>query len=332
MRRVSAGQASQSRRLQSGLSMIEVMIALTLGLVAVGGATVIYLSNRQSYAMVESVARLEENARFAVDLLSRDIREAGNSVCGGALISTNLVTATNTWAMWERGLVGDVLSPSPSAGLTIAAPTGPTAQVAGTGSLLVWSGSAAGTPVQITAHDPVAKTFTTSGNSGYKASDVVVACDGSQLLTVELPSDASGTTVTYTDVPPSRSPQLNAGGYLNPLTAYIWYIGSSTTQTGAKALRRLTIDKSGSWGINNDEMVTGVSGLQIKYLLANAAGVPTATDYQNATAVGTQWPLVSAVRLTLTFENSDKAGSTGSAATAIQYEVPMTANIKVRVP
>jgi type IV pilus assembly protein PilW len=332
MKPVSAHQRSQARRLQYGLSMIEVMIALTLGLVAVGGATAIFLSNRQSFAVVESVARLEENVRFAVDLLSRDIREAGNSVCGGALIRTDVVTATNTWATWERGLVGDVLNSSPVAGLTLARPTGDTAQITGTGSLLVWSGSAAGTPVQFTAHNPTAKTFTTSGASGYKRADVLVACDGSQLLTFEAAIDASGDTVTYTDGTPPSSPQLNAGGYLNPLTAHIWYIGKSTTQADKKALRRLTIDKSGSWGNNNDEMVTGVSGLQIRYLLTNAAGVPTATQYLDSTAVGTQWPLVSAVRLTLTFETSDSAGSTGSAATAITYEVPVTVNIKVRVP
>ncbi|MFM6990533.1 MAG: PilW family protein [Rhodoferax sp.] len=332
MRQGSSGHRGTSRRVQYGVSIVEVMIALTLGLVAVGAAAAIYLANRKSFATAESIARMEENARFAVDLLSRDIREAGNSICGGALISTNVVTPTNTWALWDRGLVGDVLtSGSPSAGFTIAAPTGATRQLANTSSLLIWSASAAGTPIQITGHNRTTRTFTTSGDSGFQPNDVVVACDGSQVLTVEVETDPSGNDLTYVDNAAS-SPQINPGGYLTPLTAHIWYVGKSATQPGAYSLRRLSIDKTGAWGGNNDEMVTGVTDLQISYLLADTFGAPSASSYQNAAAVGTQWPLVSAVRLTLTLATVDKTGSSGSAATVITHDVPMTAGIKVRLP
>jgi type IV pilus assembly protein PilW len=330
MRTFPPSLPSKARSLQYGVSIIEVMVALTLGLVAVGGAAAIYLANRRSFTIVENVGRLEENARFAIDLLSRDIREAGNSVCGGALIPTNIVTAPNDWALWDRALVGIVFANSPTPGLTIASPPGGSAQMSNTDSLLVWSGSAAGSPFQITSHSLASKSITTSGNTNYQANDVVVACDGSQLLTFEVASTPVANVLTYID-PSASSPQLNAGGYLTPLTAHVWYVGKSAT-TGGYALRRLTIDKTGSWGSNNDEMVTGVTGLQIRYLLADATGLPTGTDYQDSTAVGTQWPLVTAVRLTLTLSTLDPAGSTGSASTVITHDVPMTVNIKVRVP
>ena len=320
---------SMARRLQYGVSIVEVMIALTLGLVAVGGAAAIYLANRRSFTTVENVGRLEENARFAIDLLSRDIREAGNSVCGGALIPTNIVTTPNDWALWDRALVGDVFASS-TAPSAIASPTSGSRQLSNTDSLLVWSASAAGSPFQITSHSLVTNSITTSENTNYHANDVVVACDGSQLLTFEVASTPPANVLTYLD-PGARSPQLNAGGYLIPLTAHIWYVGKSAT-TGGYSLRRLTIDKTGAWGSNNDEMVTGVTGLQIQYLLADASGLPSSTTYQDSSAIGNQWTLVTAVRLTLTLSTLDAAGSTGSASTVITHDVPMTVNIKVRVP
>ena len=332
MRSFARSRVPTARRWQQGVSIVEVMVALTLGLVAVAGAAAIYLANRQSFATVESIARLEENARFAMDLLSREIREAGNSVCGGAMISTNLVSASPNWASWDTGLLGDVLVSTASAG-KIVGPAGATAQLAGTNSLLVWSGSVKGTSFQITGHNLAAKTITTSDNTGYNANDVIVACDGSQLLTFEVANNAVNKTLTYSD-PSAKSPQLSAtgGAYLTPLTSHIWYVGSSTTQTGATSLRRLTIKKDGTWGgADNDEMVTGVTGLQIRYLLADTAGVPTGADYQDAATVAGQWALVSAVRLTLTMQTLDNAGSTGSASTVITHDVPLTVSIKVRM-
>ena len=324
MRAFAVNHRPTPRRWQRGLSIVEVMVALTLGLVAVGGAAAIYLANRRSFATVESVARLEENERFALDLLSREIREAGNSVCGGAMITTNLVTPTPNWATWGQGLLGDVLVSAAAAG-KIVGPTGATAQ-AGGNSLLVWSGSSGGTPVQITAVSPATNTLTTNIAHGFSVNDVIVACDGSQLITFAVASNTA-TSLTYTGL----SPALKVGGYLNKLSAHIWYVGGGTTPpAGTTSLRRLTIDKTGSWGASdNDEMLIGVKDMQISYLEANASGTPTTNDYVSAANV-VNWSAVAAVRLNLTLATLDQTGSNGSAATVITHELPMTVNLKAR--
>tara|TARA_R110001599_G_scaffold132501_7_gene309338 strand:+ start:9754 stop:10776 length:1023 start_codon:yes stop_codon:yes gene_type:complete len=59
-----------------GLSLLELMIAMTLGLVVVLGVTTVFLGSKQGYRVQESTSRLQENARFAMDLLSREIRHA----------------------------------------------------------------------------------------------------------------------------------------------------------------------------------------------------------------------------------------------------------------
>ncbi|MQM39532.1 hypothetical protein KBTX_03561 [wastewater metagenome] len=64
-------------RRQQGLTLIELMIALVLGLMLSAGAVQLFIANKQSYRLQDALARVQENGRFAVHRLSRDIRMAG---------------------------------------------------------------------------------------------------------------------------------------------------------------------------------------------------------------------------------------------------------------
>lgn len=68
-------------RRQLGLSIIELMISLTLSLVVLSALVYIYVSSRGTYRGNEAVARIQENGRFAMDWLSREIRSAGFFGC-----------------------------------------------------------------------------------------------------------------------------------------------------------------------------------------------------------------------------------------------------------
>jgi type IV pilus assembly protein PilW len=57
------------------------MVAITLGLVLTAAALSIFLSNRQSYEVTETLSRLQENARFGLDSMIRDLRAAGYFGC-----------------------------------------------------------------------------------------------------------------------------------------------------------------------------------------------------------------------------------------------------------
>lgn len=312
----------ERRYAQAGVSLVELMIAITLGLVAVGAAMSIFLANRKSFALVEGLARVQENARFAVDMLSRDIREAGNAVCGGNLPSVNIVPSGNAWATWDRGLVGDDWNsgfPEPTSGSPL--------QIANTDSLLLWSASSGGTPIQITAHAINTGTFTTSTTPGYAQADVVTACDGSQLLTFVV-SSVTNQTVSYSNGA-SLTKAIAAGGFLNTLSAEQWYVGQSTTGA-ASSLRRISRSKT-TGSTQNDEMVEGVTNMQIQYLLGDATGAPAATAYVDAASV-TDWTKVIAVRVTLTLATQDSVGSTGSATATVSRTVPITVGIKRRLP
>ncbi|HGX92941.1 MAG TPA: prepilin-type N-terminal cleavage/methylation domain-containing protein [Candidatus Tenderia sp.] len=66
---------------QRGLSLIELMISITIGLIIAAGIMQIFISNKQTYRVQEGMARMQENGRFAIDLLSRDLRMAGYYGC-----------------------------------------------------------------------------------------------------------------------------------------------------------------------------------------------------------------------------------------------------------
>lgn len=62
---------------QRGLSLIELMVALAIGLFLVAGAITIFANSRTTYRALEATARLQESARFALDVVRTDVRMAG---------------------------------------------------------------------------------------------------------------------------------------------------------------------------------------------------------------------------------------------------------------
>lgn len=61
---------------QQGLTLIEIMIALVLGAFLIGGVLQIFNSSKQTYRLQENMSRMQENGRFAMDFISRDLRMA----------------------------------------------------------------------------------------------------------------------------------------------------------------------------------------------------------------------------------------------------------------
>lgn len=74
---------------QRGFSLVEIMVAVTLSLVLMAGVMQIYLSSKQSFRMQEALSRVQENGRFALEFLSRDIRMADFWGCANVTNVTN---------------------------------------------------------------------------------------------------------------------------------------------------------------------------------------------------------------------------------------------------
>lgn len=62
---------------ESGFTLIELMIGMVLGLILIGGVLSIFIQTQQSSRADNNVARMQDQARFALDELASDIRMAG---------------------------------------------------------------------------------------------------------------------------------------------------------------------------------------------------------------------------------------------------------------
>jgi len=86
----STARQNRTMHRQRGLSLVEIMVALAVGVVLLTGVIQIYASTKATYRMQDNLARLQENGRFALSFLTRDVRMAGYHGC------TNFGPITNT--------------------------------------------------------------------------------------------------------------------------------------------------------------------------------------------------------------------------------------------
>jgi type IV pilus assembly protein PilW len=63
---------------QSGMTLVELLVALAIGSFLMVGAVQIYSQSRQAFVINDSIARVQETAQFAMDTLEADLRMASN--------------------------------------------------------------------------------------------------------------------------------------------------------------------------------------------------------------------------------------------------------------
>ncbi len=66
---------------QTGISMVEILVALVISLFLLGGVVQVYLGNKTAYRFTEAVARIQENGRFAIEQVTQDLRMTGFFGC-----------------------------------------------------------------------------------------------------------------------------------------------------------------------------------------------------------------------------------------------------------
>ncbi len=80
---------SSLRLRQRGLSLVEIMVALALGAVITLGIVQMFTANRATYQANMGQARLQENARFALEFMAQPLRSAGAAGCARSVAIEN---------------------------------------------------------------------------------------------------------------------------------------------------------------------------------------------------------------------------------------------------
>lgn len=79
----------------TGLTLIELLIALALGLAVLIGLSSVYVAVKQSFRFQETTGRLQEDGAFALDTIAKDLRMAGYAGCAG--INKTTVASVSTY-------------------------------------------------------------------------------------------------------------------------------------------------------------------------------------------------------------------------------------------
>ena len=294
----------------TGFSLVELMIAMLLGLLIIGGVISVFLSNRVAYRQNENLARMQENARYAFEIVGRDIRESGGILCGANLTPANTLTnpSANWWSSWNdgtnningmRGFEGKQVNAAfPKAFGTAAASRVEGADDDTTPDALIVQ-SATSQSFVITGHDPVGDQEFTLNTDEHEITvgDVLMACDYGKaaLFSVTVVDDAEishSNTVLQTST-------FQPGGQLTQLSANAWYIGFNGR--GGRSLYRVPMVGAA------EEVAEDVTDLQIQYLVKDANGnLPT--SYIDADSV-TNWSRVIALRVVFTLQSSESIGT-----------------------
>ena len=299
------------RRHVQGLSLIELMISLVLGLLVVGAAISVFFSNGQTYRATESLGRVQENARVAFELMAHDVREAAGNPCGRNLPIANVIeNATTQWFTnftdGVRGVDGAFAQADPAN------------RVANTDAIELLSGEGMG--VTVASHVPSSATFHLStADHDLVADDVLMACDSRQaaIFVMSGPNATNETVVHNTGsaaiknctkglgVPVACTTlgtpyEFGPNSMLVKLRAVRWYVG--TNGRGGNSLYRTTLRGNAT---APEEITEGVEDMQITYLL------PGSSTYVAAAAVGTRWKEVLAARIDVSLEGAERVGTAG---------------------
>lgn len=108
-----------------GFSLVELMIAMVIGLIIMYAVVQIFTATRLTYQMDEGLARLQENARFAFDFIAREVRSGAGYGCARNLRIFNNLNASPAFDFTTpvRGFDANGTDPSAS-GVTYAYPPG----------------------------------------------------------------------------------------------------------------------------------------------------------------------------------------------------------------
>ncbi len=260
---------SSQNKYQKGLTLVELMIAMVLSLVLVAGVTQIYISTKQTYRLTEAQSRIQENGRFALYVLSRDIRMADFWGCASS--SSADITITNNLDTSSAGYDSDIHNFSDGVDGTEGAAGQPD-------SITIQGAFNSGIVVETPyATLPSANIKISTGN-GLKQGDIVLVSDclsGDVFQISNNNPDSGGVVVhnTGSATSPGNSNNLYAGScpgvnahclskvYKGDASIYKLGVKKFYIGTGASTEPALFVTENGE----TRELVEGVENMQILY-------------------------------------------------------------------
>ncbi|MEE2002610.1 prepilin-type N-terminal cleavage/methylation domain-containing protein [Alkalimonas sp. MEB108] len=318
MKKVSSLNAVKSQR---GLTLVELMIAMVLGLILVGGVTGVFLTAQQTYRVNDSLNRMQDGFRVGFQLLTRDLRNAGSSGCTNNGRVVNVLAGNIWWADWANSNFIAYDGGSVHPGIPFGAATGQ--RVEGTSAIqMMYSLSDGNEEINID-HQPNGASFRVRSGSGIRENDIIMVCDQTQstiFQVTNLNSNPGHDNVihnTGASVPgnctirlgfPGPTDLTSCGGAtqgtlykfsanatLSRFESVTWFVGNNgRSETGGRSLYRSWVERG---ALITEEVIEGVQDLQFEFLLLGSANF-----IDTGTVPANRWLDVVSTRVHLTVE------------------------------
>ena len=305
------------RQLQRGFSLIELMIASTIGLIVVGSIGYFYLGTRQAYRTTDNLSRIQESHRIVLDTLAREIRLAGYVGCVNLSGKPPTVIAKPPAGSPSPYVVdGNTVAQIIKNPAVWAKPSSITIlQVTGTDVLSIRYASNSGEPAKLTGNlTTVNANIQMSSNPGnFNANDVLMISDCSNTDIFRATTVSNGGTVTIahamsTNTDNKLSKKYGPDAEVLAFHDVTFFIG--TNAAGNPALYRFDAAVTGAAA---EEIAENVENMQLQYGLDT--NTPTPRDgivdsYATTIPAGAK---VISIRLALVFTGA----GVGSADTGL---------------
>lgn len=300
-----------SRLRMRGLTLIEMMIAMALGVLLLAACAYFYGSSLSSTQATLDVSRLQESGRLVMELMGRDIRGAGDLLCDNRRGPGNLLAERDRpfWVTLAEPLKG--LDAAQDDGLEDPALLAGSAigqRLPGTPALRLWTvvPLALGVTAQLASDQPIA----VAGADVPEVGSPLLICDFSMAVIVRVTATgaaighaAPANCVGYFMAPglcPAHAPapaaqhRFGADSALGRPHQVRWFVGNDEQQIASLYRQELVDGVVVAGGV----VASGVTRFSLRYLLEGQG------DYMAATQIApAQWNQVRAVDVQLALDS-----------------------------
>ena len=328
-----------TRKKTFGLSLVELLVAITISTILLLGVSSVYLATRKSNAVQNEFSSLQENGRFAINLMSKEIRQAGYQGCtnlsrmtpvnnvstGGnnGPVDTNFDFTSATALVGHTGCTGGT-----GAGCNPATPIGTLPVITGTEAITIRRTSSCASEL--------------TGNMGVRNANIQRtdnSCDFQKDEAMFITDCASGDIFRATSVSSSSGKITIAHGSNNNHTSFLsklygpdarvmkwerhtYYIAPCSS--GVSGCRSLWVDVDQGNSDVATELVEYIDDMQIDYHVdttLTGSGDPSVDAFMTAAQVqaGNLWPNVLAVRIHLLATTKDNIANQNNGKNETPY-------------
>lgn len=313
---------------ESGFSIVELMVAILIGLIILAGVIQVVVSSKTTFLGQEDMSYIQENARYAVRTMTSDIQNAGFWGCAGANPTTALVAnvenATDALAMFGLQAINSI--DRSTVGLFSDDPLWtPPASSGEHKPDFFFVRRAGGETRSVVSHAGTSISLDSSLADDISEDDylAIVSEDCQKMGVIQLGA-VNGANISYagktctTRIRPAKIGQgytcadtTNAtsdGAYLTGSTAmeYIsraYFVGTSSVLPNQPALKRKTL-RDGT--VEVEEIALGIEDMQVLYGLVSVNGENV--QFLEQPDIGAaDWERVVAVKLNLVFRSQSQS-------------------------